>query len=481
MNENENGNQGRNSSGIPYNDQSKQSDNRRGTSRAHDNKKHISAAQIESTSYDEDYKPREYHAEDLNEAVIWVRELDPNDTITKPLISAGSPTEKQENRSNDKLENMTKNSTESVRRTNSSNDMQTTYESASADDQQVGHDTPELTAINESTQSMERTYFWNQPDVQQEFDRDVLPYIGSVEMTEENTPTLDDAVNPNVGNSYTRQRYSSSPSEKKKSGKSQKSGFITRRREKRTVKSQSMEGDSFERTVPAVPFSEFAPATEDAYVEPVQLPVESIEQIPQAGTAEDYIDSPIEYNESQKHYSRAESQKNQSHERRTNTAHAEITPVQHELERTEQLEIARSISIDGVSVYEMFVARRIDESGLRKIIVEYLRGGDLRDVIKNEIIRQQLKFERDPQLRDRPVGESGGSTRKVASGIRQKAMSVATAGKSHDTSEKFAELAHLAIEKSQTYFEGKPKSGQMVGIVAIVVIYVTILIVALAK
>lgn len=49
------------------------------------------------------------------------------------------------------------------------------------------------------------------------------------------------------------------------------------------------------------------------------------------------------------------------------------------------LEIARSISYEGVSVKQMFEAGRLDSVGLRRVVREYLRGGDYDHVLSREL------------------------------------------------------------------------------------------------
>lgn len=88
------------------------------------------------------------------------------------------------------------------------------------------------------------------------------------------------------------------------------------------------------------------------------------------------------------------------------------------LNRTELLAISEKIIIDGSTLRQIFETHLIGESGLRRIIAEQMRGGDLKKALQMEIVEREIDFERDPGLRDinttqqggAPVGVSGGNT-----------------------------------------------------------------------
>ena len=42
----------------------------------------------------------------------------------------------------------------------------------------------------------------------------------------------------------------------------------------------------------------------------------------------------------------------------------------------------------------------IGEKGLRRVVAEYLRGGDFMKALKRELLEKEKDFERDPKLRD---------------------------------------------------------------------------------
>lgn len=72
------------------------------------------------------------------------------------------------------------------------------------------------------------------------------------------------------------------------------------------------------------------------------------------------------------------------------------------LARPQLLAIAENILIDGVPLRQTFEANRISEDGLRRVVGEHLRGGDVSRALRLELVDGERAFERDPRLRDNP-------------------------------------------------------------------------------
>jgi len=70
-----------------------------------------------------------------------------------------------------------------------------------------------------------------------------------------------------------------------------------------------------------------------------------------------------------------------------------------EFSRTELLQTAEKIKIEGVDLKEMLELGRIDESGLRRIVKEFLEGGSVSAALSKEVQEKELKFERDPRMK----------------------------------------------------------------------------------
>lgn len=88
------------------------------------------------------------------------------------------------------------------------------------------------------------------------------------------------------------------------------------------------------------------------------------------------------------------------------------------LNRAELLQLSEQIVVEGSSLRQIYETRLVGERGLRRLIAEHLRGGDLKKALRREIVEREIDFERDPVMRDMsPAGPSGGnSTTPVGGG-----------------------------------------------------------------
>jgi hypothetical protein len=65
----------------------------------------------------------------------------------------------------------------------------------------------------------------------------------------------------------------------------------------------------------------------------------------------------------------------------------------------ELLEVAAHVNVGKENLGEIFANHRITEPGLRHILNEYVRGGNVKKVLKQELINKELTYERDPRMR----------------------------------------------------------------------------------
>lgn len=70
------------------------------------------------------------------------------------------------------------------------------------------------------------------------------------------------------------------------------------------------------------------------------------------------------------------------------------------MSRAELLKTSESIIVDGSSLRAIFESHLVGERGLRKLVAEHLKGGDMKAALRVEIIEREIDFERDPALRD---------------------------------------------------------------------------------
>jgi len=70
------------------------------------------------------------------------------------------------------------------------------------------------------------------------------------------------------------------------------------------------------------------------------------------------------------------------------------------LNRADILKLSEQIEIDGTSLRQIYETKLLGENGLRRLIKEYISGGDLQKALKFEIMERDKDFERDPIMRD---------------------------------------------------------------------------------
>ncbi len=73
---------------------------------------------------------------------------------------------------------------------------------------------------------------------------------------------------------------------------------------------------------------------------------------------------------------------------------------------------AEKIKVHGVSLKEMVQLGSLDERSLRIVVAEFLEGGDVSAAVSREIKEKELKYERDPRMR-----QSAGSGQQAGSGV----------------------------------------------------------------
>jgi hypothetical protein len=79
------------------------------------------------------------------------------------------------------------------------------------------------------------------------------------------------------------------------------------------------------------------------------------------------------------------------------------------LNRNDLLLLSEKIVIDGSSLRQIYETHLIGERGLRRLVAEYLQGGDVKKILRKEIVDHEIDFERDPAVRDVKVQPSAKS------------------------------------------------------------------------
>lgn len=96
--------------------------------------------------------------------------------------------------------------------------------------------------------------------------------------------------------------------------------------------------------------------------------------------------------------------------------------IERQLGSRELLRLSKDIKIEGISLKEIYKAKRIDEDGLRSIVSTYLAGGDVRKQLAHEVSVKEQSYERDPVLRHQQQDDSGEPKPETGSGRRPRTV-----------------------------------------------------------
>lgn len=108
------------------------------------------------------------------------------------------------------------------------------------------------------------------------------------------------------------------------------------------------------------------------------------------------------------------------------------------LSRTELLKLSDKIVVDGTTLRQIYESHLIGERGLRHLLTEHVRGGDLSKALRREILEREIDFERDPALRDMTsLDQTVSTTTEVNSEALNKLLEKVTMG-GHDEGEEAA-------------------------------------------
>jgi hypothetical protein len=83
-----------------------------------------------------------------------------------------------------------------------------------------------------------------------------------------------------------------------------------------------------------------------------------------------------------------------------------VPPERHveKMSDAELLSFGERIIVNGSSLRQIYESHLIGEHGLRRLVAEHLRGGDLKKALRREVVEREIDFERDPAMRDVAVG-----------------------------------------------------------------------------
>lgn len=121
------------------------------------------------------------------------------------------------------------------------------------------------------------------------------------------------------------------------------------------------------------------------------------------------------------------------------------------MDRTELLAVSQNILVEGTSLRQIYETQLISEKGLRRLVTEHLRGGNVSRALKRELVERQIDFERDPILRDKNSKRSADNAGKTAL-----ASMLSQAGLSESSRQ---EMIQSQKKKELSETQPAPKSG----------------------
>ncbi len=155
---------------------------------------------------------------------------------------------------------------------------------------------------------------------------------------------------------------------------------------------------------------------------------------------------------------------------------ATLLPIDRHVEtlsRADLLELSSKISIEGTNLRNAFENHLIGEKGLRRIVIEHLRGGDIRKVLKREILEHEIDFERDPMMRDKAQQSSSNMT--ALNDLLQKANATAEAENKSDDMVLDARIKYAENQKRRQQQRRSTIDVAMISTIAVLLFLVIML------
>lgn len=115
------------------------------------------------------------------------------------------------------------------------------------------------------------------------------------------------------------------------------------------------------------------------------------------------------------------------------------------MSRAELLAASEKIIIEGSSLRHIYETNLITEKGVRRLLVEYLRGGNVQKALRRELMEREIDFERDPILRDKGNQTiSGGGAEQLVDLLEKAGVHI-----QNDAEQTIAAKTQLAKKKAE--------------------------------
>ena len=146
------------------------------------------------------------------------------------------------------------------------------------------------------------------------------------------------------------------------------------------------------------------------------------------------------------------------------------------LSRNELLTLSEKVIVEGSTLRQVYETQLISERGLRRLISEYLRGGDVLKAFRRELVEREIDFERDPKLRDKVrQGLRGGGASPTLHKLLEQAGVAPLEESRQSLAEARAQQLHDAKQQSKHKSQRKVVDVSLITIIALLLAVIIVL------
>jgi hypothetical protein len=138
------------------------------------------------------------------------------------------------------------------------------------------------------------------------------------------------------------------------------------------------------------------------------------------------------------------------------------------MNRVDLLKISQKMFVEGTSLRQIYETHLVGEKGLRRLVTEYLKGGDVQKVLRKEIVEREIDFERDPIMRD--LASTSSADSRSSSAVLQQMINQAEGTVTASSEEAAFYKAKADYEVDQRVNDRKRRKKADVGIISLIVI-----------
>ncbi len=149
------------------------------------------------------------------------------------------------------------------------------------------------------------------------------------------------------------------------------------------------------------------------------------------------------------------------------------------LSRNDLLTLSEKIRVEGSTLRQVYETHLLSERGLRRLVAEYLRGGDVVRAFKRELIDRQMDFERDPKLRDtirKNVQATGGKSPTLQKLLAQAGVTTDDDLRAADTKSKNSDKRAAQLAKKH-HNQQKAIDVSLITVIAVLLAVIIVLVV----